>query len=65
MLKIGTYIRAKQPDVLDELHKPKNKHQHRKHRRDKQEHLSFSDFENMMREGHTYIRHNRAFRQVR
>lgn len=65
-MKIGTYIRAKQPDVLDELHKPKNKHKHKKHRRGKkEEHLSFSDFQNMMEDGHVYKRHNGAYRQVR
>jgi hypothetical protein len=66
VLKIGTYIRNKQPDVLDELHKPKNKkHKHRKHRRSKKEHLSFSDFQNMMQDEHVYKRHKGAWRQVR
>ena len=68
-MKIGTIIRSKQSDVLDELHKANNKpvHKHkRKHRRDKKEHLSFSYCRNMMEEGHVYKRvKGGAWRQVR
>lgn len=66
-MKIGTIIRSKQSDVLDELHKANNKpvHKHkRKHRRDKKEHLSFSyTCELMSHDG--YERHRGAIAQRR
>ena len=68
-MKIGTIIRSKQPEILDELHKANNKlvHKHKhKHRRDKQEHLSFLNYKSMMEEGHVYKRvKGGAWRQVK
>lgn len=68
-MKIGTIIRSKQSDVLDELHKANNKpvHKHkRKHRRDKKEHLSFLNYKGIMEEGHVYKRaKGGAWRQIK
>ena len=65
MLKIETYIRAKQPDVLNKLHKPKNKKPKHKHRRGKKEHLSFNYIESELMTHDSYTRHNGAIKQTR
>lgn len=65
-MKIGTIVRNKQPNILNKLHNKKSKYKKRKHRRDKQEHLSFSYVQNMMEEGHVYKRtKGGAWRQVK
>lgn len=63
-MKIGTYLRTKQPDILDKLYKANFNKQDKKNR-NKNDHLSFKDLKNMMEEGPAYKRHGGALRQVK
>ena len=60
-MKIGTVIRNKQPDVLEQLHRSDYEN---KHRRGKKERLSFSYTEDLMSHD-SFVRHNGAIKQSR